>query len=134
MNQSLSYEIAAVMPAAIATGLFVSLCTIQSPSGTVDAAGAPDGLYNDVAGLVAIPCVDAVPSEARIQATEMKTLADVLGRGLRHCTLDGYYPAILIGWRQGWRAVVDGTTYDILGAEPDSQATQTRLQLQQVTL
>ena len=34
----------------------------------------------------------------------------------------------------GWRVIVDGIAYDLLGAEPDSQNTQTRLKCQLVTL
>ena len=52
MNQGLQYEIEHVMVEANDTGLFVSLCTLQTPSGTFTLSGAPDGLYVDVAGLV----------------------------------------------------------------------------------
>lgn len=134
MNQSLSYEIPGVMAAALATGLFVSLCTIQKPDATFGPSGAPSNTYVDVAGLVNIACMTAVPSDARIQATEAKDLEEIQAKGFRHVTLNGYYANVLTGWRDGWRAIVDGVAYDIIGAESDSQNTQTRIMAQLVTV
>lgn len=135
MNQSLIQRgIAGVMPQALATGLFVSLCTIQSPDGTINPDGTPGEGFVDVAGLVNIKCMDAVPSDARIQATEKKTLQEILSAQYRHVLLGGYFPSILAGVGQGWRAVVDGIDYDLLGAEPDSQGQMIRLQLQLATV
>ena len=34
----------------------------------------------------------------------------------------------------GWQAIVDGVTYNLLGAEADSVKTQTRLRLELVTI
>ncbi len=134
MNQGLSYEIAGVMPLAVATGLFVSLCTIQSPSASINPDGTPVNSYSDVAGLVNIPCMDAVLSDSSIQATEAKTLQEILSKTYRHVLLNGFYPSILAGVGEGWRAVVDGTAYDLLGAEPDSQSQMIRLKLQLATV
>jgi len=66
----------------------------------------------------------------RIQATEVRALAEIMDKGLRHCLLNDYYPAITADL---W-ALVDGVTYDILGVEHDSQKQMTRLQLQLVTV
>jgi len=131
MYQGLSYEIAAVMPEAIATGLFVSLCTIQQPSGTFDAGGAPDGLYVDVDGLQDIPCT-APPSSKKmaIASNEKKTMPQVEAFNFLHVLLSGYYPTIL----QSWRAVVDGDSFDIIGTEHDSQMQMTRLMVRVVTV
>jgi hypothetical protein len=129
MNQNFSNEIGLVMVAALDTGLFVSLCTISAPDGNLGPSGAPSNTFVDIPGLIDIPCMDAVPSEARIQATEVKDLAEILATGLRHVALNGYYPQIIPGVALGWRATVDGTVYDLIGAEPDSQGTQTRLHL-----
>jgi hypothetical protein len=144
MNQGLQYELDAVMPAATLTGLFVSLCTIQQPDGNYGPSGAPSGVFVDVAGLVNIPCIDAVPSTLRVQATEVKSLEDIMSKGLRHVLLNDYYPMLVevlsvsegqdvtaVGL--GWRAVVDGTVYDLMGAEPDSQSQMVRLSLQLIT-
>lgn len=134
MNQTFSNEIGQVMVDAIDTGLFVSLCTISQPDGNLGPSGAPSNTYVDIVGLINIPCMDAVPSEARIQATEVKDLAEILATGLRHVALNGYYPQIIPGAGMGWLATVSdpngiNTVYDLIGAEPDSQGTQTRLHL-----
>ena len=140
MNQSILYEIDAVMPAAVASGLFVSLCTIQQPDGVLTPAGSPSGTYTNVSGLVNVPCMDSVPSDARIQATEVKELADIMNKGLRHLLLNGYYPQIITpAIPDGqipsyWRSIVDGVTYDILGVEHDSQNQMTRMEMQIVYL
>ena len=132
MNQSISTLIAGVMPIAVASGLFVSLCTIQRPSGTLTADGSPDGLYVDVSGLVNIPCMNAPTSNSNITATERKTPAEIESDNSNHCLLSAYYP--IIQPNTHWRAVVDGVIYDILGAESDSQSQMTRLKLQICTV
>ena len=129
-----TYDLDAVMPEAIKTGLFVSLCTIQAPSGIFNASGAPDGNYVDVAGLVDIPCTAPPPSEIRIQSTELKGLAEIMAAQLKHVLLNGYYPTLEAGIRSGWQAVIDGTVYDALGAESDSQGTQTRMEVKLATI
>lgn len=144
MNQGLTYELDAVMPAATLTGLFVSSCTIQQPDGNYGQSGAPSGVFVDVAGLINIPCVDAVPSMMRVQATEAKSLQEILAKGFRHVLLNDYYPQLVemqttnegqdvTAVSLGWRAVIDGMNYDILGAEPDSQKQMVRLSLQLIT-
>jgi hypothetical protein len=127
-----------VMPRAITTGLFDSTVTIQQPDGNYGPTGAPSGTYTNVIGLVGILAMDAPPSVARVQATEVKALAEIMAKQLRHVLLNGYFPQIAAGVATGWRAIVTRTstgapiTYDILGAEVDSQSTQTRLELQLV--
>lgn len=127
MNQTIQYDLEAVMTEAVATGLFGSLCTLQQPSGNLGPSGAPDGTYADVVGLVDIACTAPPPSEARIQATEVKAMAEIMAVELKHVLLSGYYPACEGGAAVGWRAVVDGVDYDLLGAESDSQGMMTRL-------
>lgn len=135
MNQTpIQNAIRSVMPQAIATGLLVSLCTIQSPGTTYGPGGAPLGTFNDVAGLVNIQCMDAVLTDGSISATELKAAAEIMSAGFRHVFLNGYYPTVIANVKSGWRAVVDGIAYDLLGAEPDSQTTQTRLKLQLVSV
>ncbi len=135
MNQNLSYEIAAVMPAARATGLFVSLCTFEVPDGTLGASGAPSGPYTPVAGLVAIPCMDAPQpaNEIKVGSLESRMAAQVTDIASRHVLLDDYYPTVITLWRTGLRAIVDGVTYDVCGAECDSQRTQVRMELKLAT-
>ena len=108
-----------------ASGLLSSLCTCQAPSGVFDDSGAPDGNYVDVSGLVNIPCTAPPPSDARIQATEVRALAEITAAELHHVLLDNYYPAIDLGWRGGWRLMlgdndgagnlINGFAYDIMG-------------------
>jgi cytochrome bd-type quinol oxidase subunit 1 len=123
-----------VMPQAVATGLFVSLCTAQAPAGTKTPYGQPDGTFSNVAGLVNIPCMDSVLATGTIEATEVKELQDIMSKAFRHVVLNGWYPQFIPGAAIGWRVIVDGIVYDLLGAEQDSQSSQTRLKLQLVTV
>ncbi len=135
MNQQISYELDAIMPAVIDTGLLVSLFTAQEPSTVLGGTGAATGTYADVAGLVGIACT-APPyafGDAAIRATEMKTLSEIESAGFLHVLLDSIYPALDAGWRGGWRAVIDGTDYDIMGVEHDSQGKMTRVSVRLVT-
>ncbi len=128
------------MPEAQRTGLFVTtLCTVQLPSGTIGPSGAPNGLFANLAGVVGIECMSAPPSSARIQATDVKSLEEIMSIGLRHVLLMGYFPQIVSAVEAGARAVlttfdvtgalVDTTAYDVLGAEADSQIQMTRMEL-----
>ena len=127
-----------------ASGLLSSLCTCQAPSGVFDDSGAPDGNYVDVSGLVNIPCTAPPPSDARIQATEVRALAEITAAELHHVLLDNYYPAIDLGWRGGWRLMlgdndgegnlINGFAYDIMGVESDSQEQLTRIEVKLATL
>lgn len=123
-----------VMPQAVASGLFDSLCTAQAPGGSTTPYGQPDGTFVNVSGLVNIPCMDAVLSTGTIEATEVKELQDIMSKAFRHVVLNGWYPQFIPGAAIGWRVVVDGIVYDLLGAEQDSQNSQTRLKLQLVTV
>lgn len=125
------------------SGQLTSLCTIQAPDGARSPDNAPSGNYANVAGLINIPCKDAVLTDGSIQATEAKELEEIMSRSYRHVMLNGYYPTLFRdavftggpgGQQMGWQAIVDGITYDLLGAEPDSFNTQTRLKLQLVTI
>lgn len=131
---ALQAQVQGIMPLAIARGLFVSLCTAQAPTGGKSADGQPDNTFANVSGLVNIPCIDAVMSTGAIAATEVKGLEDIESKAFRHVTLNGYYPQFIVGQPQGWRVIVDGIVYDLMGAEQDSMTTQTRLHLELVTL
>ena len=123
-----------VLPKAVATGLFVSLCTAQAPTGTKTPYGQPDGTFSNVWGLLNIPCMDAVLATGTIEATEVKQLQDIMSKAFRHVVLNGWYPQFIPGAAIGWRVIVDGIVYDLLGSEQDSQGSQTRLKLQLVTV
>ena len=130
MMQGLGYEMAAIPAAVIAEGLCPSLCTIRQPDGLLIDAGQPSGTYQDVDGLVDIPCMNAPMSEARMSATEIKKMSEIQAFNPRHVWLAGAYPSVAsVGPKDGWIAVVDGSVYDLLGADIDSQGVTTRLSL-----
>jgi hypothetical protein len=138
--QGLAYEILGVMPEALATGLFTSRCTLQQPDVVMIGAGQPSNTYIDVPGMVGLLCMDAPISENRLQATEVKDLKEIMSLQIRHVVLGGCYPAVPNGEEHGWIAILTDlstglvTTYDLLGAEVDSQGTQTRLHIRTATL
>jgi hypothetical protein len=139
MNQSLTAELSQVMPQAVATGLFLSLCTIQQRAisagepktdvlGQVDLSG-PD--YTTVAGLANIPCQIAVQkTSAPDMAAVVRREQQYDTRADKHVLLNAYYPAIL----QQHIAIVDGVTYEIMAVENDSQQQMTRLAVRVFTL
>jgi hypothetical protein len=136
MQQGLAYELSSVMPTASLTGLFSSLCTIQAPSAAF-VNGVPDGSYTNVAGLVNIPCQDAPPSPLRLSTKEQDGVTMVVKEADRHVLLNGFYAQFASGLNWGgvkWRAIVDGVTYALEGAEIDSQNTQVRLSLNLVSV
>ena len=145
MNQNLIQRaLTRVMPAAVATGLFVSLATFQSSDATDFPDGFASGVYQNLPGLANLSCMDAPNSDSRIQATEVKALQEITSSELRHMLFERFYPALDSGWREGWRVVIqdpDGsggylpaTDYDVLGVESDSQSTQSRCEIRLVTL
>lgn len=134
MNQNLNYAIANVMPTAYRSGLMPSFATLQIQSQVQGPTGNFADLWSNVAGLINIACMDAPESTARIQATEVKGVADILSKGMRHVLLNGYFVDAPNWSAKGYRCVVDGIVYDLLGAEVDSQSTQTRLDLQLATV
>jgi hypothetical protein len=131
--------LAYVMKNAIATGLFVSSISIQQPSGTFGASGAPDGTYTAVSGLQNLACMDAPEAVDRynIVSTEIRMPQQIESKEMRHVLIQGYYSQLSpsTNWGDvGWRAVMDGVTYDINAAEQDSQKQMTRLSLHRITV
>jgi hypothetical protein len=142
MNQdAIALAIAGVMPAAIATGLFVSLFTAMEPVPTIGVTGAVEFDYTPVSGLVNIPCIAAPESPANIVATEVRALTEITASEIRHVLLDAWYPQLDAGWRGennddkgAWIAQIDGFNYEISGVESDSQTTQTRVKVTLATV
>ena len=143
MYQGLAQEISEVMPEFVASGLPVSLCTIQQPDGVLIDAGQPSGKFVNVAGAVGIMCMDAPRTTGeRLAATEQKSTPEIQAAVYRHVLLGGFYGDVIpwgdVGARPIIRAIITGpdgvsATYEVLGVESDSQQTQTRLSLHQVT-
>lgn len=133
-----------VMAAALATGLFVSRISFEAPDGLLGPSGAPSGVYVAISGLQRIQCMDAPDSVDRynIEATDTRTPAEIYASSLRHVLLNRYYSQLSPSTNWGdvaWRARVvnaqgEEGLYDVVGAEPDSQTTQTRVKLLKVTL
>ncbi len=136
MNQSV--DLGGVLTAVEDAGLFVSLCTIQSPSQAPDALGQADLTnWTDVSGMVGIACmaspltINRPSTSDEIQANSYTAEMDTF-----HVLLDGFYPTI----RQRYRAVISGgpfdvaTALDIMGAESDSQGIMTRLACRRYSL
>lgn len=135
MNQAgLNYSLANIMPQANLAGMFPSLATLQTLDQTQGPTGNPVGTWSNVDGVVNIPCKDAPASIARIQATEMKDVAEIMSKGLRHVTLSQCFVNAPNWAAMAARLVVDGFTYEVLGAENDSNTIQTRVDLQLVQL
>ncbi len=135
MNQNIiSLAISNVMPTVVASGLMVSVCSISAPT---PASGAISGTYTPVTGLQDIQCMNAPePWGNHVGATEQKTMSQIASMAERHVLLDDYYQLLSpsTNWGNlGWQATVDGVIYDLIGAEADSQQTQTRLCLRKVT-
>jgi hypothetical protein len=141
MNQAfIENAILGVMPAVIATGLLVSLATFQSPSQDFDSAGAWDGNWANVTGLVNIPCTAPPKSPTEITATENLALAEIVAAEWHHVLLNAWYPQLDAGWRGdgtpagAWRVLIDGFAYEVVGVESDSQMQMTRVTARLATL
>jgi hypothetical protein len=134
MLQTLAYPLSQLMPQAQLAGTFDSLATFQSPDAGQGPTGNPVGTFTNVAGLVNIPCMDAPPSILRVQATEVKAVSEIMSKGMRHMLLNKCFLDAPNWSGKGYRAVVDGIVYDLLGAENDSQNIQTRVDLQIVSV
>ncbi len=137
MNQAaIQSLIASVMPTVRASGLLVSLCTIQRPSGNQDASGAPDGLYVPVTGLINIACTSPPSASAKgMPAAEVRGPADTFATQPHHVLLDSYYPQIQDEWlgtatqEGGAIATIDGIDYTLIAVEHDSQSQMTRMEV-----
>ena len=135
MTQGFAVALNQVMPLARRTGLFSSLATFYQPVKTQGPTGNYIGTYTAVSGMTNIPCMNAPESTGRLMADERKSEPNVLAESFRHVLLDAYYPfASNASTALGWQVDVDGTRYDLLGAESDSQQTQTRCRLQKVVV
>ena len=136
--------IAKVMPAVVRAGLAVSLATFQSS----DAADFPDGFYSgnfqDLPGLINLPCMRAPADPSFIQATEVKALKDIMSQELLDVSFTAYYLTLDAGWREGWRVVIgdndgsgnliNGIDYDLFGVGVDSQSQHSVAKVRLVTI
>ena len=123
------------------SGQLTSLCTIQQPDGARSPDNAPSGNYFvNVRGAGEHCCLQGRGTRGRIDSGDgslEKELEQIMSKSFRHVFLNGYYPILFTGavfmggpggQQMGWQAVVDGITFDLLGAEPDSFGTQTPIE------
>ena len=145
MNQFLAIEIDQVMPVAYSTGLFVSSASFVAPVQIQGATGNSIGGYTPIEGLQNIPCMNAPERSGAAGSSSLETRAipHIKAERARHVLLNGYFPTLDTGFEQGagmgWECSItdqNGVTqmYDFLGAEGDSQHTQTRCKLLLVTV
>lgn len=131
MTQGLTIDVSGVMAVALASGLFISVCTIQTPSTSIVGAGQRAISWANLAGHVSIACMDAPEGlENKIDSSENKGVRNITDIDRHHVLLDAYYPAIQVRYR----AVIDGTAFDIMAVEHDSQRQMTRLAVRLATL
>lgn len=130
MNQQLA-DVSGVMREAVATGLFISLCTIQTRPTTLGITGRPvdTGLWSNVSGLVSIRCMSAPPNVGTMSEQEQKLVSNNPTLQFRHVLLDSYYPSV----QRKQRAAIDGEDWDIVAVDSDSQNQMTRLLVQEYT-
>ncbi len=150
MNQNfIQLSIAGVMPAALATGLFVSLFTAMEPVPNIGPTGAVEFDYTPVAGLIGIACTAPPESVDSIVATEVRGLEEIVASELHHVLLNAYYPQLDAGWRGensdgkgAWIAQIAPIAtqpdvffnYEINGVESDSQSQMTRVRVKLATV
>lgn len=99
-----------VLAGLVTSGFFPATCDIQANTPTRSSSGYPTPAWGNVSGLTAIPC-----TVARREAVEQR-LPDLVTTDTTHIiALAGDYPTIT----PKHRAVVEGTSYDILGVRTD---------------
>lgn len=129
MTQNLTFDLTETIRTVSDLGLFISKCTIQRRPNppAVDASGWPDYTsYLPLTSHVNLPCMFSVETEGKPDKYGvMRTAADFQEHAYYHLLLNGYYPAIL----QRDLATVDGTAYEVMAVESDSQHVMTRLAL-----
>lgn len=132
MNQGLTYEIEAVIPLTLETGLFVSLATIYGRDRVQGPTGNFIDSYRPISGLMDIPCMDTPTSPNRVQANEVRQIQQILSIGMRHVLLNRCFTDAPNWANEAYRVDVDGVMYELWGAENDSQTQMTRLELRLV--
>lgn len=138
MNQSLAYEFTQVVPQIALTGVQSSLCTIyvRAASGgqpVTDGMGQVDTSipdYTILAGHQNIACQLAVNKLRPDEGGVIRRPEQYDTKGERSLELQGYFPLII----QQHLAQVDGTFYEVMAVEPDSQKQITRLGVRLYTL
>jgi hypothetical protein len=131
MNQSATADYGEVLGAVAQAGLFSATCSINAPPEITNDEGQVNlSAFTPVPSLQNLPCMIAPVMINTPPDYERKTQLQIDQQGVFHVLLDGYYPAIL----QKYQAVINGTAYDILTVESDSQQIMTRLRVREYSL
>jgi hypothetical protein len=113
-----------------AAGFFPASCDIQAQSPGVDAYGVPNGAWANVAGLTSLACsVHVEPRMQGMRGTEEKLADHTPTTDTRRVVFAGRYDGITVAHR----AVIGGTTYDVIAADPDAYGFLTEILVQKVT-
>lgn len=144
MNQDvLSYALPAVMQKYRDSGLASASVTFKQVSGTQLSTGQLDPTLVEVTGLTNIACQLAPLTIGSIAGSTQLATEKALSSAPRHLLLDGYYGDVAVtdpfgntvyGPQTYMKAVIDGVEYSVIGVDPDSQKTQTRLWVRVVSL
>ena len=135
MNQELQYELDAVMPTAVETGLFTALASffdrIGGDTPQQDSMGQVDQTQVPVAGLQNIVAMFGVArmSSMFLPDEGQRMPSNLTEEPAFHLLLQGYYPAVLP--RFTVQIAGDSTVYEITPGtvQSDSQKQQTRCKL-----
>ena len=112
------------LAARLSPHFFASTGTVQV-AGITNTAGNPVESWSNLVGHVDLAC-----AVSPVSATERRTDGHTYAESTHRALLAGPYPAIAAAHR----FVSGGVTYDILGAETDSQGATTRMHLRVVSL
>ena len=140
MYQGIGIDLAQTVAEVNYSGYLSGTCTIQVPTGAQNADGSPANTWVAVSELTGLYCQIAVPSATAVQATEVKDLEEIMARSIRHVLLAGFYPQLKqlkqAGQVQALLSLTGDSTYtfEVLGAEDDSQGQMTRFECQWVSL
>ena len=102
---------------------YPSLCTIQEATEVQDGYGQPIAGWNNIAGLIDLPCAIAPINPNSPQAAERKRADGTIEIITHTIAIGGHYPVIT----NKMRTVVAGVNYDIMAVETDSHSVMTRL-------
>lgn len=134
MMQGFGYELAAVMPMAIETGLFVSSASFSAPDTAQGPTGNRVGTFFAVNGLQDIPCQKVPFSRRNVAADTKRTVPDIETDQMFHVLLNGFYSLVPSGPESGWIVNVDGIDYELKGSDSDSQSQMTRCKIRKVAI
>lgn len=112
----------------------MSLFTALQPPTGQGPTGNIVGDWTPIAGLVDIACTAPPIRVGRIEANEDRKPDSIMAMESKWVLLSGWYPQIRDGIADGWRCTVDGVELIMLGAESDSQFTQTHIHVEFVGL